>query len=144
MSLRWKNVIFEIKCIICLLLLFTLNTFFGGEMFIGRRIGEERKWKSDLQDFSSDLWEERLFRVTVWERLMRSRTWMIEMEWESWALKVAAGIKFNQREPVVECFIWKQWSWSKWGCKPKGEPFLINNVSCWSQLPFKEKGVLPL
>lgn len=76
--------------------------------------------------------EERLLRARDLERLMRSRTRRREMEWESRALKVAACIKFSQWEAVVGCFIWKQWSWSKWGSRLMGEPPVINNVSGWS------------
>lgn len=74
---------------------------------------------------------ERLLKARDLGRLMRSRTWRREMEWESRAPEVAACIKFSQWEAVVGCFIWKQWSRSKWGSGLMGEPPVINNVSGW-------------
>lgn len=52
--------------------------------------------------------EERVLKARDLERLMRSHIQRGEMKWQSWALKVAACIKFSQWEAVVGCFIWKQ------------------------------------
>lgn len=68
------------------------------------------------------------FKGEGWDRWMRSRMQVREMEWEWLALKVTALTKFIWQETVVRYFIRKQWSWSKWRCRLRLEPPVINNV----------------